>query len=112
MVVLRHLGALAAGVLVALAAIVVHRSLFPLGLLLSAGASVALAVGLVRSPWPRSSASYALGWLVLFGVALAGRPEGDFVLAQDVAGYALMLIGLVVLAVGVVALGAARGRAT
>jgi hypothetical protein len=98
--VLRHLGCLVLGAAVALAAVAVHRS-GPLGLLLALAAS-ALTVGVLSSSGrPRLATSYAAGWLVVFGAVVAGRPEGDYAVASDVDGYALMVTSLVVVVGGV-----------
>lgn len=108
---LRHAGCLLLGVLVALAAVGVHRSLLPLGLLLAVATTWAVPWWLLRSPWPRAAASYCVGWLAMFGVVVAGRPEGDYALAGDLAGYSLMAAGFVLVIVGIVALaGSSRGR--
>jgi Family of unknown function (DUF6113) len=101
--VLRHGAALLVGVLVAIGAVTVHRSAYPLGLLLAVATTYAVPWWLLRSPHPRTASSYVLGWLAAFAVVVAGRPEGDYALAQDVRGYALMLAGLGLVVVGVVA---------
>lgn len=100
---LRHAGCLLLGVGVALAAAVVHRSAFPLGLLLALVTTFAVPSWLLRSRRPRTAASYVAGWLAVFGVLLLGRPEGDFLVAGDVEGYALMAAAFGLLVVGVVA---------
>ena len=100
---LRHAGSLLLGALVALAAVGVHRSLFPLGVLLAVATTWAVPWWQLRSRWPRTAASYCLGWLGMFAVVVAGRPEGDYAVAGDLAGYALMAAGFG-LVVGVVAL--------
>jgi hypothetical protein len=99
-----HLLAVLLGACVGLAALAVHRSAFPWGLALALATSLAVPWRLLLSRRPRSAAAYAAGWLVVFAVALAGRPEGDFVLATDLEGYTLIGGALVVLAVGVVGL--------
>jgi hypothetical protein len=73
----------------------------------------------VLVPWllrgsmrPRLAASYCLGWLVVFGVAVAGRPEGDYVLAGDLAGYAMMATAFALVVLGVSALPGHGGRRT
>jgi uncharacterized protein DUF6113 len=99
-----HLAGLLLGGVVALAALMVHRSAFPWGLLLALVTSVALPWRLLCSRLPRTGTTYAVGWLVVFGVALLGRPEGDFVLAGDLEGYALIAGSLAVLTLGVAAL--------
>jgi hypothetical protein len=99
------------GVLVALGAVVSHRSLFPLGLVLAVATSWAVPWRLLLSRWPRTAASYVAGWLALFAVVIAGRPEGDYAVAGDVAGYSLMGAGFVLVVVGIVALaGSSRSR--
>lgn len=111
MAVLRHAGCLLLGILVALAAVGVHRSLLPLGLLLAVATTWAVPWWLLRSAWPRSAASYCVGWLAMFAVVTAGRPEGDYALAGDLPGYCLMGAGFVLIVVGIVALaGSSRGR--
>ncbi len=69
------------GALVALAAVWVHRSLFPLGLVLAVATTWAVPWRLLLSRWPRTAASYVAGWLALFGLVVAGRPECDYALA-------------------------------
>jgi hypothetical protein len=101
---LRHLAAALLGAAVALAAVAVHRQGVG-GLLLAWAASVATAWRLGRSAGPRGLAlSFAGGWLVLLALVLTGRPEGDYAVASDLAGYALMAAGVAVLAVGVASL--------
>lgn len=108
---LRHVACVLLGVLVALAAVGVHRSLFPVGLLLAVAATWAVPWWQRGSSWPRTAASYALGWLGMFAVVVVGRPEGDYVLAGDLAGYSLMAAAFVLLVAGFVALsGSSRRR--
>ena len=106
----RHAGCVLLGVLVALAAVGVHRSLFPLGVLLAVAATWAVPWWQLRSPWPRTAASYCLGWLGMFAVVVAGRPEGDYALAGDLAGYSLMAAGFALVVVGIVSLGRSSRR--
>ena len=104
MAVLVHLAALVAGAVVGLAAVLVHREAFPLGLVLAVAASFALPLRLLPSRHPRAAAAYAGGWLALLGLVVAGRPEGDFAIANDVPGWSLLLAGLLMVAVGLVSL--------
>jgi Family of unknown function (DUF6113) len=101
---LRHAACLLLGGVVGLASLLVHRDAFPLGLLLAVGTTLALSWWLVRSTHPRAGASYSLGWLAVLALAVVGRPEGDFVVATDVAGYALLGCALAEVAAGVVSL--------
>lgn len=101
----QHTVALLLGATVALSSVAVHRSELlgvPAGLLLAVGASGMLA--LVLRSIGRVGASYVVGWLVLLGLALTGRPEGDFVVASDLRGYGLMAAGLALVVLGVTAL--------
>ena len=108
----RLAGALLLGALVGVAATAVHRVAvlgIPAGLLLAVAGSLLTARHLRRGPLPRSAAAYALGWVVVVGLALAGRPEGDYAVAADVPGYVLMGTGLVLVALGVASLAPSGG---
>ena len=94
--------------LVALAAVAVHRGLFPLGLLLAIGTSYAVPWWLLRSGHPRTASSYVVGWLALFAVVVTGRREGDYALAQDLRGITMMVAGVGLVVVGVVGLTGGR----
>ena len=88
----------------------VHRSAFPLGLLLAAATTYAVPWWLLRSSAPRTATSYAVGWLVVLGVVVAGRPEGDFAIAQDLRGRSLLLVvGLGLVAVALAGITGGRG---
>ena len=100
---LGYLGALLLGALTALAAIAVHRSGLP-WLTLAVVASIGAALVLRGTPWPRLASSYCLGWLVVFGIAIVGRPEGDYALASDLAGYTLTVVAFVLVLLGVASL--------
>lgn len=61
-----------------------------LAVLASAGGSVGLrGVGAGRA----GSAGYGIGWCAVVLAALAGRPEGDFVLAGDALGWCFLGVG-------------------
>lgn len=110
MTLLRHAACLVLGGVVGLAALLVHRDAFPLGLVLAVVTTLALSWWLVRSSHPRTGASYSLGWLGVLAVAVIGRPEGDFVVASDVAGYALLGCAFGEVAAAVVSLANPGGR--
>jgi hypothetical protein len=99
---LRHLGALVLGVAVAVAAVAVHRWQTPVGLLLAVVTTYAVPLRLLASRWPRLASSYSLGWLAVFGLVMTGRPEGDYAIAGDVAGYTMMAAGLGLVLVAIV----------
>jgi len=107
--VLRHLLAVLTGAVIGLASVTVHRELFPAGLLLALSTTFGVVWFLLRSPWSRTAASFALGWLVVLGVVLSGRPEGDYAIAADLPGYALLASGLVLVVAGLVAVAGGRG---
>lgn len=72
---------------------------------------VALVVTLVALPpgwWSRLA--FVAGWVVAIGVGLTPRPEGDFVVAGDGPGYALLLATLVVVVAAIVTLPRPRRR--
>jgi hypothetical protein len=99
------------GVLVSLAALAVHRS--GLGwLLLAAVTSLAAGWMLRATARPRLASSYCLGWLVVFGIAVLGRREGDYVLASDAAGYTLMGVAFALVVLAVSALPGRQARRT
>jgi hypothetical protein len=106
--VLRHLLSVLTGAATGLAAVIVHRELFPGGLLLALVTTFAIVWWLRRSPWAPTAASFAFGWLLVLGVVLAGRPEGDYVIAADLPGYALLAAGLVLAVVGLAAVAGGR----
>lgn len=107
MTVARYVGALLLGALVGLCSVAIHRSAplgVPAGLLLAVVASLGTAWHLRRGAVPRSASAYCLGWVVVVGLALGGRPEGDYVVAADLSGYALMGTGFLLVAFGVASL--------
>ena len=109
MTALRHLACLVVGLVVALAAVIVHRSLFPVGLLLGVATSFAVPSWLLRSRRPRTAGSYVVGWLAALVYVLIGRPEGDYVVAGDLRGYLLLATGLALVVVGLVSWAGGRG---
>lgn len=90
------------GLAAGLASVVVHRSL-P-GMLLAATA-VLTAQWALRQWYRRSAAVFAAGWVAPLVVALLGRPEGDYAVGNDLAGYLLIGTGFLVAAVGITSLG-------
>lgn len=66
---------------------------------------VATSLALVALPpgwWSRLP--FALGWALMVGLATAGRPEGDYVLARSPRGYLVLAAALVVLCAAVATL--------
>jgi hypothetical protein len=108
----RHVGTFLLGAVVALACLAVHRRAAGAGQLVPWGAALAVAASWSAGWWlrasrrPRLATSYAVGWLAVFSGALVGRPEGDYVVAADLRGYALMAAAVGVLVVAVAGLAA------
>ncbi|MGZ4470136.1 MAG: DUF6113 family protein [Nocardioidaceae bacterium] len=107
MTVVRHTLALLLGAATGLAAVLVHRMAvqrLPFGLVLAVAATLATAWMLRRSAFPRLAMSYGVGWWLVFGLVLAGRPEGDYAIAADVDGFVLIGTAFAVVFLAVTAL--------
>lgn len=66
----------------------------PWGLVLAVAAS--LSVVLIARAFSRGMAFVAAaGWILGTGIVLSGRPEGDYVFAQDALGIGYLLVGTV-----------------
>lgn len=99
------------GAAVAIGALAVHRMLVPAGLVLAIGTTFATAWWL-RGTVGRTMALYVAGWLAVLVAAVVGRPEGDYVIANDVRGWGMIAAGLGLVVVGLVSLAAGRPRDT
>ena len=93
-----YAAALVLGVAAGIAAIAVHRS--PVGLILGVGTAL-VTIRALRLWLPRAAMAFAVGWLVPLVLAVAGRPEGDVVVASDGYGWLLIVAGFVVLVTGI-----------
>jgi peptidoglycan/LPS O-acetylase OafA/YrhL len=101
------------GVAVALAAIAVHRDgPVRVGLVLAVATTFVVAWALRQQRIRRLVAAYSFGWLAMFGLVIAGRPEGDFAIAGDFDGYAMMFAGFVLVIVAMTSLTSARDRSS
>lgn len=100
------LAQLVAGAATGLAAVVVHSSWW--GLLLAVGATVAALLALPRRLGARGV--FCLGWIVIAGLAVFGRPEGDYAVAATFHGYAFLLLALGVICTALVTLATAGSR--
>lgn len=76
----------AAGAVTALGTVAVHQSWWALLLGLAATAAALVAIG---RGWT-TRLPYGLGWAGLVAWVAPKRPEGDYVLASDLAGYAVV----------------------
>ncbi|WP_372734779.1 hypothetical protein [Nocardioides sp.] len=93
------LAALGTGVTASVAAVMVHPRWW--GLLLAIAA--VLAATRAWSPgWQR--VAFAAGFVVVLGFAMTPKAEGDYLIASDAQGYALLALGLGVVAAAVATL--------
>lgn len=90
-------GLLVAGAATGLATVALHDLAW--GLPLAVAATVATLVALPAGWWSRLA--YVVGWDAMVAWLTVPRPEGDYLLSQDVAGYAVLGLGLVLLVVGI-----------
>ena len=97
---LAALGLLLAGALTGIATIALHQLSW--GLVLAFAASCLTAAALPPGWWSRLA--FVVGWGAMVGWLTIPRPEGDYVVSQDVSGYAVLAIGLVLLAFGIATL--------
>jgi hypothetical protein len=88
------------GVGTGLAAVALHELWW--GLLLSALATGTTLLGLPAGWWTRLP--FALGWAGLVGLVVSPRPEGDYAIRQDLPGYSLLGIAVLVLGFGLATL--------
>jgi hypothetical protein len=95
---LAAVGLLLAGAATGVATVALHDLWW--GLVLAAVATLAAVVALPPGWWSRLA--FVVGWDLVVGWLAFPRPEGDYLLSQDVQGYAVLGLGLVliVLAIG------------
>jgi hypothetical protein len=102
------------GAVVGVLALGVHRdggSGRPWGLLLAVAGSAAASVVLSAVSESRGAVlGYGLGWGAVVLVALAGRPEGDYLVAADALGWGFVIAGCGAVVI-VTAVGLLRPRA-
>ncbi len=91
---------LVAGAATALATTAVHQHWW--GLLLGAVATVVTLVAVGRGWLTRFP--FALGWIGFVAWVAPARPEGDYAISSNAQGYALLVLGLVVLVFALVTL--------
>ena len=87
------------GAVTALATVALHERAWGLPM-----AVVATAAALAAAPAGAPRFGYAVGWVLLVGYLTFPRPEGDYVLTQDLRGYAVLLTALVTFVVALATL--------
>lgn len=90
-------------VLLGLAVATASAWLHPLDWGLALGAVTTLVTLWAAAPGP-ARLLYAVGWLVAGGWFVLSRPEGDFIVGRDTAGYLFLGLGLVVVVLTVATL--------
>lgn len=95
--VLTGVGTLVAGACVGVASVLVHGNWW--GLLVALTATFATLVALPGGWW---RLPFAAGWSAVVAVLAPERPEGDYLIAADTAGYLLLGAAVVVLLSGMV----------
>lgn len=93
-------GLVLAGAVTGLASVAVHERGW--WLLLAAAATGTALVALPPGWWSRLA--FTLGWTGLVGWLVLPRPEGDYAIGSDPAGYGLIGLGLLILVAGVATL--------
>ena len=101
--VLSLLGGAATG----LAAVAVHATAW--GWPLAVVCVLVVALALPPSWWGRPV--FCAAWAATVFVLSAPRPDGDYLVSGDLAGYALLLVAVVIVLVGVATLVSGRARA-
>ena len=95
--VLAAVGLLVAGAATGVAAVALHELWW--GFALSAVATVVAVVALPAGWWSRLP--FVVGWDLMVGWLSLPRTEGDYLISQDLQGYAVLGLGLVLLVVAV-----------
>lgn len=98
--VLAALGLLLVGAMTAIATIALHQLWW--GFVLAFAATLVTAYALPPGWWSRLA--FVVGWVVMAGWLTMPRDEGDYVVSEDLAGYAVLGLGLVLLVFGVATL--------
>ena len=102
------LGLALAGAATGIATVALHQ--IGWGLALGLAASAVTMLALPGGWWSRLA--FAVGWDVVVGWLTVPRPEGDYVISQDLPGYAVLGAALVLLVVGVATLPRPGGPAS
>ena len=95
--ILGAVGLLLAGAATGVATVALHELWW--GLAFGLVATVITVLALPAGWWSRLS--FVAGWDLMVGWLAFPRPEGDYVISQDVQGYAVLALGLVLLVVAI-----------
>ena len=98
---------LVGGAATGVAAVAVHATAW--GWPLAVAAALAVAFALPPAWWGRPV--FCGAWAVTVFALSAPRPDGDYLVSGDVAGYGLLLVAVVMVLVGLAALVRGRARA-
>ena len=93
-------GLLVVGAVTGLASVAVHELWW--GLVLAVAATLLALLALPAGWWSRLA--FAAGWVGLVGWLVTPRPEGDYAISQDTAGFTLLGLGVLVLVLGLATL--------
>jgi len=104
--VLAGVGLLLAGAATGVATVALHELWW--GLALAVVATVVTVLALPPGWWSRLA--FVLGWDLMVGWLSFTRPEGDYLISQDLPGYAVLGLGLVLLVVAIGTLPRPRPR--
>jgi hypothetical protein len=103
---LAALGLLAAGAATGVATVALHE--LGWGLAFAVVATVVAVLALPPGWWSRLA--FVLGWDLMVGWLSFTRPEGDYLISQDLPGYAVLGLGLLLLVVAIGTLPRPRPR--
>lgn len=97
---LAAIGLLVVGALTGIATIALHQLAW--GFVLASAATFATAYALPAGWWSRLA--FVVGWVGMAGWLSMPRSEGDYLVSSDPAGYAVLVLGLVLLVFGIATL--------
>jgi hypothetical protein len=95
--VLAAVGLLLAGAVTGVASVALHELWW--GLAFATIATIVVVLALPAGWWSRLA--FVVGWDAMVGWLSFTRPEGDYLISQDLQGYAVLGLGLVLLVLGI-----------
>ncbi len=106
--ILAALGLLLAGAVTGVATVALHE--LGWGLLLALAATGAAVAALPSGWWSRLA--FVVGWDLVVGWLAFPRPEGDYLISQDLPGYTVLGAALLLIVVGIATLPRPRRKAS